>query len=205
MAFALEKGARGYITKNDDPNTILHAIDKVRSGSIYLGQAVAQTLAMINVAPANDPLHELNDRERQIVKLLGDGKSLTEISVQLALGYKTVANAVTVIKQKLAIVTTPGFYQVRRGAEIKHCDSQDGDVVAARTIRLSGAATRRGFPSKRPVAKAAIIDFAVDVARINLGADFSGANLKNAHLFARKMRNANSTALIFPGRASPPI
>jgi DNA-binding NarL/FixJ family response regulator len=109
VTLALEKGARGYITKNDDPNTILLAIDKVRSGSIYLGQAVAQTLAMINVAPINDPLHDLNDRERQIVKLLGDGKSLTEISVQLALGYKTVANAVTVIKQKLAIVTTPAL------------------------------------------------------------------------------------------------
>jgi len=109
VTFALEKGARGYITKNDDPNTILHAIDKVRTGSIYLGQAVAQTLAMINVAPINDPLRDLNDRERQIVKLLGDGKSLTEISVQLALGYKTVANTVTMIKQKLAVGTTPAL------------------------------------------------------------------------------------------------
>ncbi len=109
VTLALEKGARGYITKNDDPNTILHAIDKVRTGSIYLGQAVAQTLAMINVAPINDPLRDLNDRERQIVKLLGDGKSLTEISVQLALGYKTVANTVTIIKQKLAVVTTPAL------------------------------------------------------------------------------------------------
>jgi DNA-binding NarL/FixJ family response regulator len=109
VTLALEKGARGYITKSDDPNTILYAIDRVRTGSIYLGQAVAQTLAMINVAPINDPLRDLNDRERQIVKLLGDGKSLTEISVHLALGYKTVANTVTVIKQKLGLATTPAL------------------------------------------------------------------------------------------------
>ncbi len=109
VTFALEKGAAGYITKNDDPNTILQAIDKVRSGSIYLGQAVAQTLAMINLTPAHDPLHDLSERERQIVKLLGEGKSLTEISVRLVLGYKTVANTVTGIKQKLSVPTTPAL------------------------------------------------------------------------------------------------
>jgi two-component system invasion response regulator UvrY len=109
VTLALERGARGYITKNDDPNTILHAIDKVRSGSIYLGQAVAQTLAMINVTPNNDPLRGLNDRERQIVTLLGDGKSLTEISARLPLGYRTVANTITVIKQKLGLATTPAL------------------------------------------------------------------------------------------------
>lgn len=109
VTLALERGARGYITKNDDPNTILQAIDRVRAGSVYLGQAVAQTLAMINVTPANDPLRGLNDREQQIVKLLGDGNSLTEISTRLPLGYKTVANTVTVIKQKLGLATTPAL------------------------------------------------------------------------------------------------
>jgi len=117
VTLALEKGARGYITKNDDPNTILLAIDKVRSGSIYLGQAVAQTLAMINVAPINDPLHDLNDRERQIVKLLGDGKSLAEISAALAIGYKTAANIVSALKQKLHIATSPAL--IKFAVELK--------------------------------------------------------------------------------------
>jgi two-component system, NarL family, invasion response regulator UvrY len=103
---ALEKGASGYITKNDDPDTILMAIDKVRAGSVYLGQAVAQTLVMVNLSLANDPLRALNDRERQIIMRLGAGKSLTEISIELVLGYKTVANAVASIKQKLKIPTS---------------------------------------------------------------------------------------------------
>jgi DNA-binding NarL/FixJ family response regulator len=106
VTHALEKGARGYITKNDDPMTILLAIDKVRSGTIYLGQAVAQNLALYNLEVANSPLRDLSDRERQVLNLLGDGKSLTEISTELTIGYKTAANLVSAIKQKLSISTS---------------------------------------------------------------------------------------------------
>jgi len=48
---AFEKGAVGYITKNDDPNTILAAVDKVRAGEFYLGQTVARNLAVANQPP----------------------------------------------------------------------------------------------------------------------------------------------------------
>ena len=41
----------------------------------------------------------------QIRRLLGDGKSLAEVSVALSLGYKMVANAVSFIKQKLDVPT----------------------------------------------------------------------------------------------------
>ena len=103
---ALERGAAGYITKNDDPGTILTAIDKVRAGEVYLGQAIAQNLAMTNLSPERDPLRDLNERERRIMALLGEGKSLTEISINLEINYKTVANAVSLIKQKLHLTTS---------------------------------------------------------------------------------------------------
>lgn len=103
---ALDMGARGYITKNDDPATILMAIDKVQSGSIYLGQSVAQALALANIDPVNDPLRELSGREKQVVALLGEGKSLAEIAADLDIGYKTVANTVAIMKQKLGISTS---------------------------------------------------------------------------------------------------
>lgn len=106
VTHALEKGALGYITKSDDPASILAAIDKVRSGAVYLGRAVAQNLALYNIEAANSPLRELSDRERQVLGLLGDGKSLTEISSDLTIGYKTAANLVSAIKQKLAISTS---------------------------------------------------------------------------------------------------
>jgi two-component system, NarL family, invasion response regulator UvrY len=106
VTHALEKGALGYITKSDDPASILAAIDKVRAGTVYLGRAVAQNLALYNLEAANSPLRELSDRERQVLGLLGDGKSLTEISSDLTIGYKTAANLVSAIKQKLAISTS---------------------------------------------------------------------------------------------------
>jgi two-component system invasion response regulator UvrY len=106
---ALGKGALGYVTKNDDPNTILNAIDKALAGSVYLGQSVGQNLALANLEPADDPLRDLNARERQVVTLLGDGKSLSEISATLSIGYKTAANIVSAVKQKLHIATSPAL------------------------------------------------------------------------------------------------
>jgi two-component system, NarL family, invasion response regulator UvrY len=103
---ALDMGARGYVTKNDDPDTILMAIDRVRSGAVYLGQSVAQALALAKLEPATDPLRDLSGREKQVVTLLGEGKSLAEIAAGLDIGYKTVANIVATIKQKLGFSTS---------------------------------------------------------------------------------------------------
>jgi two-component system, NarL family, invasion response regulator UvrY len=117
---ALEKGAVGYVTKNDDPNAILAAVDKVLAGEMYLGQAIAQNLAMTNLSPGPDPLHDLSERERRIVALLGRGKSLTEISVDLGTSYKTIANAVTAIKQKLEITTTTSLIKFAVELSFRH-------------------------------------------------------------------------------------
>lgn len=114
---ALDLGAHGYVTKNDDPNAILAAIDKVRTGAIYLGQSVAQTLALASRERSADPLRELTDRERQVVSLLGDGKNLSEISSLLDIGYKTAANTVASIKQKLGIATSPAL--IKFAVELK--------------------------------------------------------------------------------------
>ncbi|MGB8278824.1 MAG: response regulator transcription factor [Methylovirgula sp.] len=117
---ALDLGARGYITKNDDPNTILAAIDKVRSGAIYLGQSVAQALALANLEPADNPLRDLTERERQVVALLGDGKNLSEIAAKLDIGYKTAANIVASVKQKLKMATSPAL--IKFAVELKTKD-----------------------------------------------------------------------------------
>jgi len=117
---ALEKGANGYLTKNDDPNTILTAIDRVQAGEVYLGQAIAQNLAMTRLSPEVDPLRDLTDRERRIVALLGEGKSLAEISGDLNVGYKTVANAVSLIKQKLHLTTTASLIKFAVELTLKH-------------------------------------------------------------------------------------
>lgn len=100
---ALAKGAKGYVTKNDDPAAILTAIDKVLEGETYLGQSVAQALAMTRLQP---DAPELGERDKAILDGLGDGKSLAEIAAELGVTYKTVANAAAILKSKLRIRTS---------------------------------------------------------------------------------------------------
>jgi two-component system invasion response regulator UvrY len=100
---ALAKGAKGYVTKNDDPAAILTAIDKVLEGEVYLGQSVAQALAMTRLQPETP---DLGEREKAILDGLGDGKSLAEIAAELGVTYKTVANAAAILKSKLRIRTS---------------------------------------------------------------------------------------------------
>jgi len=100
---ALAKGAKGYVSKNDDPAVILTAIDRVLDGETYLGQSVAQALAMTRLQPE---MPDLGHREKAILDGLGDGKSLAEIAGELGVTYKTVANAAALLKSKLRIRTS---------------------------------------------------------------------------------------------------
>jgi two-component system invasion response regulator UvrY len=106
VSTALRSGARGYVAKSDDPAMLLVAIEAVLSGSTFLAPSVAQSVALATVVPSGDPLRRLSAREREVLALLGDGKSLAEIATALEIGYKTAANIVSVLKQKLEVPTS---------------------------------------------------------------------------------------------------
>lgn len=103
---ALEAGARGYITKNDDPDVILQAVEKVSGGGTFLTPGMAEKIALITAGLTSDPLQSLSPRERQVLGLLGRGRTLAEIAEALSLSYRTSAYAVAQIKAKLQIPTT---------------------------------------------------------------------------------------------------
>jgi two-component system, NarL family, invasion response regulator UvrY len=67
---------------------------------------MAQQLAMLNIDAGTSALSDLSRRELEILRLLGEGKSMTEISEVLGISYKTVANNLTQIKSKLDISKT---------------------------------------------------------------------------------------------------
>ena len=60
----------------------------------------------LQTASMPDPGKLLSERDREIVRLLGAGRSLTEIAETLGIGYKTVANTCTQIKTKLGVSRT---------------------------------------------------------------------------------------------------
>jgi two-component system, NarL family, invasion response regulator UvrY len=81
-------------------------VNKVLDGKIYLSPDMAQQLAMLNIDAGTSALSDLSRRELEILRLLGEGKSMTEISEVLGISYKTVANNLTQIKSKLDISKT---------------------------------------------------------------------------------------------------
>ncbi len=103
---ALEAGASGYITKNDNPDVILQAIDKVGDGGIFLTPGMAEQIAVMTAGLEGDPLRSLSPRERQVLELLGRGRTLAEIADELNLSYRLSAYAAAQIKVKLQIPTT---------------------------------------------------------------------------------------------------
>jgi two-component system, NarL family, invasion response regulator UvrY len=103
---ALEAGACGYITKNDDPDRVLQAIDKVCSGGIFLTPTMAEKLALATAGLDINPLLSLSARERRVLGLLGSGKTLAEVAEELNISYRTVAHATAQIKDKLQVPST---------------------------------------------------------------------------------------------------
>jgi DNA-binding NarL/FixJ family response regulator len=103
---AMQTGAKGYITKNNAADHLVEAVEKVLSGKTYLSADMAQELAMLNIGAGTSALSDLSRRELEILRLVGEGKSMTEISGILGISYKTVANNLTQIKSKLGISKT---------------------------------------------------------------------------------------------------
>jgi two-component system invasion response regulator UvrY len=105
-ARAMQAGAKGYITKNNAADYLVEAVETVLAGKTYLSPDTAQQLAMLNIGAGTSALSDLSRRELEILRLLGEGKSMTEISSLLGISYKTVANNLTQIKSKLDINKT---------------------------------------------------------------------------------------------------
>jgi DNA-binding NarL/FixJ family response regulator len=103
---AMQAGAKGYITKNNAADHLVEAVNKVLDGKTYLSPDTAQQLAMLNIGAGTSALSDLSRRELEILRLVGEGKSMNEISDVLGISYKTVANNLTQIKSKLDISKT---------------------------------------------------------------------------------------------------
>ncbi len=104
-ARAIDAGAQGYLSKNASPDELLLAVRRVAEGGRYIENEIAQELALQTVS-SGPPLNQLSGRELEILRLLAQGRSMTEIADALAISYKTVANACTGIKAKLGVSRT---------------------------------------------------------------------------------------------------
>ena len=101
---ALKAGAAGYVSKSADAGELVTAVKKIASGDRYLDRSVANDLVFS--ASTDDPLRKLSNREVEILRLLGEGKSLGEIASTFGVAYKTIANTCSRLKEKLGVERT---------------------------------------------------------------------------------------------------
>ena len=103
---ALNAGAKGYISKNAHPDILIEAIQSVAKGELYIEQGLNKPETLANKPTAYDYqtlIDTLSAREFDVFLLLAKGYTAHKIADELCLGYKTVANYSTQIKNKLAV------------------------------------------------------------------------------------------------------
>lgn len=104
---AIRSGASGYLTKESASQQLVDAIRKVASGGAFISAEVAQQLALGAMPGAQAALHEtLSDREFQILRMIAEGLSVTDIADNLSLSVKTVSTHKANIQQKMGLHST---------------------------------------------------------------------------------------------------
>ncbi len=106
---ALRAGARGYLMKEAGSERMLAAIRQVLAGRVYVSDRIQARILDGLSAPhrrgSESLIEKLSDREFEVFRLLGQGRSTKEIAGQLHLSHKTVAVHRGHIKQKLGIAS----------------------------------------------------------------------------------------------------
>ena len=104
---ALRAGARGYVMKRETTKSMLTAIRRVLDGDVYVSDRVvnvmARRLGTSRKAAASTPVERLSDRELEIFRLLGQGRTTSQIAEDLGLSLKTVQAYCARAKEKFGV------------------------------------------------------------------------------------------------------
>ena len=86
----LAQGARGLVLKSDATSDLVRAVEALERGKSFVSPAVMELIVQGLAESGKPPSHNLTPRERQILKLLADGKANKEVATLLGLSIKTV-------------------------------------------------------------------------------------------------------------------
>jgi DNA-binding NarL/FixJ family response regulator len=98
---AVELGAKGFVCKGDDPQSLLEAVHEVAAGTTFVSPQLAKSVTFASADVRAHPVGLLNNRELEILRMLARGRTITQIAEAMDLSYKTIANTTTMLKQKL--------------------------------------------------------------------------------------------------------
>ena len=118
---AFSAGADGYLLKEDTDTELFNAIKTVRDGESYLSPLLSKELAgdFIEIMSSGGkfPEESLTIREREVLKLLSEGKSSKEIAGLLFISTRTVEHHRANIMKKLNLknITDLVKYAIQKG------------------------------------------------------------------------------------------
>jgi DNA-binding NarL/FixJ family response regulator len=105
-AEAMRSGASAYLLKQAAGDELFDAIQAVAQGRTYLTPLITGDVLRNLTAPADTVERELTPRQRDVLRLLAQGKRMKEIAAELDLSVRTVENHKAHLLQVLSLTST---------------------------------------------------------------------------------------------------
>ena len=114
---ALKVGVRGFVQKSQGCDDLVHAIEEVREGRLYVSPGASQAIVDACATPHQTDGSHLTPRERQVLQLVGEGKSTKQIAEVLHISVKTAEFHRGRLMKKLNVHDTANLvrYAIREG------------------------------------------------------------------------------------------
>ena len=115
---ALKVGVRGFVQKSQGSDDLVHAIEEVRAGRLYVSPGASQAIVdACATAEDGEGGSHLTPRERQVLQLVGEGKSTKQIAEVLRISVKTAEFHRGRLMKKLNVHDTANLvrYAIREG------------------------------------------------------------------------------------------
>lgn len=119
LVSAMEAGARGYLLKGASQEEIISGIRSVMSGGMVFGAQVSAQVAARVTAADRRHLPALTVREEEVLTLMADGRTNSEIARRLVLSDKTVRNHITNLFAKLGVTDRLSAVVLARDAGLR--------------------------------------------------------------------------------------
>ena len=103
---AIAAGAAGYLTKDTADAELVTAVSRLMRGGKFFGRDVLERVAL-GLHPDGDsrPHERLSDREFQVLRMIGSGKTVGEIATEIGLSVKTISTYRARVLEKMGMRT----------------------------------------------------------------------------------------------------
>lgn len=110
-SIVLEAGAKAFVSKSDDPERLIEAIEVISEGRTWLPPCLVQDVARFrtNIDGRN---RGLSDREFEVLRSLAHGETMGEMAFRLGVSYRTVSNDCSILREKLDAKSLPELIRI---------------------------------------------------------------------------------------------